>query len=419
MSENVFDDPLFDDESAPAPDAGDGTAAAEPVFEDATSAGPAPPPGPGIGEALGWTVGTLVVHVFGAVLMILAIVVSELSGSGASPEELQAKASDPAFMEEMQQKHLLTLLGGEQAIFLVCVLFFGWLRLRSAGLRALPLARPAWTHLGLVLLWVIPLAVFCGQLGVYISHGWKELLEYAPELKRFDGETTMQVVADLARTANPWLLLLFIAVFPAIAEEIVFRGVVGRGLVARYGLIAGVAITSILFAVVHLHPVHVLALLPLAVAIHVAYLASRSFWVPVLLHFLNNAWAVMYMLVTADAETAKTPMVEPSLPVELFVASGLCSLAIGWVFWKSRLLYRDAEGIRWEAGYATADVPAPGTAYRREKASVPAVQWLVCGLAVLSFWGTFATIVWHEAAAEQARVESSAHATDRAGNGLD
>jgi hypothetical protein len=38
---------------------------------------------------------------------------------------------------------------------------------------------------------------------------------------------------------------------------------------------------------------------------HLAYLATRSLWVPILLHFLNNALAVLVSyLVSMDAQTA-------------------------------------------------------------------------------------------------------------------
>ena len=55
------------------------------------------------------------------------------------------------------------------------------------------------------------------------------------------------------------LALVLFALGPGIAEELMFRGFLGRGLVARHGLGVGVLLTSLLFGLVHLDPPHVVA----------------------------------------------------------------------------------------------------------------------------------------------------------------
>ncbi len=151
-----------------------------------------------------------------------------------------------------------------------------------------------------------------------------------------------------------------IALAPAIGEETVFRGVIGRGLVARYGVLPGVIITSLLFASVHLHPAHVVALLPLAFVIHYVYLVTRSFWAPVLLHFANNALAAILLKVSSQLEG--TPLAEDQgLSIWGFaVACVLVGLAVR-ALWQNRVEYRLPSGDIWSPGYSSVERPPAET----------------------------------------------------------
>lgn len=382
----------------PAPEGGDDARdePAEPIIGDAEfesddvvpeSLGP---PGPGLGEALAWTIGTLVVHVIGGLVFYMHCSAQELERLGVPQDRWMQTRAEREFIEKVQSDHMATLLAGEQLVFLVVVLLFVWLRLSTSRTRALPLRKPAGSHIALIALWVLPLAVFCGQLGVIVTQGWDWLVDQVPSLKSLDNETVMQSISKMKDSVSPAQFILWIAVLPAISEELVFRGVVGRGLVARYGLVAGIGITSVLFAAVHLHPVHAIALLPLAVAIHVSYLATRSFLVPVLLHFLNNSWAVVALLSQDSTEKAKeavNPILEDQLPPDLAAAAGVCSLCIGMAIWQSRIVFRNSAGDDWSPNRTVPDVPSDDSEYRpvklRSSAAVAAACWASC----LLFWG--------------------------------
>jgi hypothetical protein len=120
-----------------------------------------------------------------------------------------------------------------------------------------------------------------------------------------------------------------------------FRILIGRGLVARYGVIAGVSLTTLLFASVHLHPVHMVGLIPISVAIQIGYLSSRSVWIPMLAHFLNNALAVTVLLASigphAEPEPVKALGEDGFLPWWLTLAALLSCISIGAIYWKSRV----------------------------------------------------------------------------------
>src|SRR5262249_41293070 len=94
-------------------------------------------------------------------------------------------------------------------------------------------------------------------------------------------------------------------------EELFFRGFLGRGLIGRYGVLAGVLLTSLLFGTIHVHPILICGAAAFGICVHLIYLATRSLWVPALLHFLNNAFvvAVLSLFGPAFQEVGRTPEV--------------------------------------------------------------------------------------------------------------
>jgi hypothetical protein len=154
---------------------------------------------------------------------------------------------------------------------------------------------------------------------------------------------------DLGRAPLP-LLLLLIAVGPAFAEEFLFRGLIGRGLVARWGLIRGVALTSLLFGIVHVNPSQAIAVIPMGIAMHFVYLTTRSFWAPITLHLLFNAVAAVVLKLGLDGAVA-------AVPTHVLTASVAMVTAIGILLWQTRLEYRLPDGSCWNPGYVTAEAP--------------------------------------------------------------
>src|SRR5205085_9678359 len=115
--------------------------------------------------------------------------------------------------------------------------------------------------------------------------------------------------------------VLVMAVLPALGEELIFRGLIGRGLLARWGVVAGVLWTSVLFGLVHLNPAQAIAVIPIGVILHFVYLTTGSFWAPVLLHFLNNAFAAVMLKYGEQLPLGRVMDSEAPVPLELLVVS--------------------------------------------------------------------------------------------------
>jgi membrane protease YdiL (CAAX protease family) len=114
-----------------------------------------------------------------------------------------------------------------------------------------------------------------------------------------------KVVMDSASSVPWWLLVLVLAVGPALNEELWFRGYLGRGLVGRYGPAVGVVLASLLFGLAHLSLVQGTYAAILGLWLHLAYRATRSLWIPILVHFLNNGISAAFGIVVASG--AVTP----------------------------------------------------------------------------------------------------------------
>jgi hypothetical protein len=92
------------------------------------------------------------------------------------------------------------------------------------------------------------------------------------------------------------IAVLAIVVAPLV-EETLFRGFLFPLLRARLGRAGGIALTSLLFALLH-PPVDWLAILVLGAALALAYEITGSLAAPIAAHALNNAWGIAMLAVT-------------------------------------------------------------------------------------------------------------------------
>lgn len=99
--------------------------------------------------------------------------------------------------------------------------------------------------------------------------------------------------------------IFFIALVPAVLEEIFFRGVLQNLLSKSMGVHVGVIITSIIFAGVHLNPLQIIPMFFLAATLGYVYHYSGSIYSSILIHFLNNSLAVAAYYYSSRSALAK------------------------------------------------------------------------------------------------------------------
>ena len=129
----------------------------------------------------------------------------------------------------------------------------------------------------------------------------------------------LDMIEKLVQSVSAFALWPFVALLPAIGEELMFRGLVQRSF--GFGVRA-ITISAISFSFFHLDPHHVAGVLPLG--FFIAWVAARtdSTLVPMVVHLVNNSVAIF----AAQSDTlavghgTETPMPLWFMPVGWLVA---------------------------------------------------------------------------------------------------
>ncbi len=130
----------------------------------------------------------------------------------------------------------------------------------------------------------------------------------------------------LGALAGLWLVF---ALLPAIAEELMYRGVIQPAIAHRWGAAWGIGVTAALFSFFHMEPA---GLVPrVLMGVWFGYLAwrTRSLWASTWAHALNNTWGVA-LLAGLDAITARPGMVAVASLASLG-AGAWCFRRAGWL----------------------------------------------------------------------------------------
>jgi membrane protease YdiL (CAAX protease family) len=90
---------------------------------------------------------------------------------------------------------------------------------------------------------------------------------------------------------NFFIKLIDSAVIPAVAEELLIKGLVFAILKKYYSTIVAVIIASLMFAVLHLTPIRIIPLFLCSCFTFWIYLRSGSLILPIFQHFINNLFA--------------------------------------------------------------------------------------------------------------------------------
>jgi membrane protease YdiL (CAAX protease family) len=331
---------------------------------------PAPRPGPGLPEACLWTA---LFHLCQLVVLVLLIAGLLWCASERFPPPLQETLRIADLLE--WDSSFLFAGVASLAAMLVIVPAVRWRvgpRLREEfGLRRLSPREGL-----LITAAVAPLGILSDQVyrwGLDLMH---RLVVAIPELAKLPQLDSMEIVQrQMSGTPYP-ILLVAIALAPAVSEEFVFRGLIGRGLIARWGVVGGIGLTSLLFAAAHGAPAHALATLPVAICLHLVYRITGNLWGPVLLHGLLNALSVTLMKLQAESA-------QPTHPALLCAAAGFLLAVMA--------LLRDRT---WSAVAGTGGDPSAAVPHSPPVRRLPPACTLRPALAACSIISYTCVVVW-------------------------
>lgn len=138
----------------------------------------------------------------------------------------------------------------------------------------------------------------------------------------------MKGLEQAAAEPNLIVSLLVVAVLPAIAEELIFRGVIARSL-ARHSQVLAIAASSVLFAGYHVLPIQIVAVFPFGLALGFIAVRADSIVPTMIAHAINNAIAILI----ARNDLGSLPIAidaRPQLSLALSSVVVACGLALAW-----------------------------------------------------------------------------------------
>ncbi len=118
--------------------------------------------------------------------------------------------------------------------------------------------------------------------------------------------------------------LLEIAIFPAIAEEMLFRGIIMRGL-EQFGSLFAVVCSSVMFSLMHGNFSQIILQFIGGVAIGGVVMITKNYLLGCVMHFTNNLFSVFYTLMV-------TELVDNPIYRKVIGVTGAFSILLGVVF---------------------------------------------------------------------------------------
>ncbi len=323
------------------------------------------PPGPGFLAAVGWVVVLMAVQLaLGIALAIAALI------AGA----------------DMSLPIIAVAVTGNLVVAALIVGFaYG-----PSGREKLAVRSPGAARLLCVFALAPPLLLVVGEASEWLADALRALGVPNGLIEIWGHNDAIDAIARMDPVAGTISVILFGALFPALGEELLFRGYLGRGLVARYGVWKGVLLTSLLFGAVHIHPFHAVLAAVLGVILHALYLWTRSLLAPMLLHGLNNYAAIQ---IPVSAQHGQLPLSdEAQLPPLLALTALLAVFAIGFLLYRSRVRWARTDGTAWSPGFATAETPRPSVGARPDARPIG----ILMGAVVIWVYLLFASALWWE-----------------------
>jgi len=203
------------------------------------------------------------------------------------------------------------------------------------GLGVLPLViarlhRVPFAQLGLVA--PRPLAV----VGAVIAGAGLWLIALAAATPIVQATHRHEAVHELTTTLfggqpNLALLVLTLVVVPAVCEELTHRGLLLGGLAPGLGRALAIAISTGLFAILHVEPARMVSTAILGVAAGLCALWSGSLWPAIALHATNN---LVVMVVGVGLAPRLSALIDREATWSLPLAGALAVLGLMWV-WRS------------------------------------------------------------------------------------
>ncbi len=139
------------------------------------------------------------------------------------------------------------------------------------------------------------------------------------------------------------------------------------------------------FGAIHVDPQQGTYAMLMGIPLHLVYLATRSLWLPILIHILNNSAAVVH---------DKIPGLDQVLPAldilspPMVASASLLFLAVGWTLYvsRARLVHSEDAGVYpWRPSFPGVEHPPDEANAILHRPNPSLLCWAIVFLALLGF----------------------------------
>jgi membrane protease YdiL (CAAX protease family) len=187
------------------------------------------------------------------------------------------------------------------------------------------------------------LLIFCtGFIAGPLDELTRNLVARFPDLHAFaqrledSYSEQVEVLSNLKSWGEFAMALLVMAFFPAMFEEIFFRGAI-QNILERWwkAPLIAIIVTSLLFSFIHMSVYLFVSRTILGFALGLMYQRSKNIWVNIVAHFLNNAIALTQLfLVTRHGEKIEADKLSPAVTGWIGLAGVVITVSLFFLFEK-------------------------------------------------------------------------------------
>lgn len=156
-----------------------------------------------------------------------------------------------------------------------------------------------------------------GSLGainemIPIPESWASYFNQLEE----DYSKQVLIITSMKNVKDYISALFILALLPAIAEEMIFRACIQKVFISiSKNVWTGIVITAILFSMMHLSFYGFLPRLFLGIVLGYVFYKGDNIWLTIIIHFLNNAFALTQMYALSLHGEAPSAALEEDLPL--------------------------------------------------------------------------------------------------------
>jgi membrane protease YdiL (CAAX protease family) len=186
----------------------------------------------------------------------------------------------------------------------------------------------------------ISVSIVLAIIAIFLFTPLMDLVEYGFMNLGYNPDNSIPMQDKMSASFSSFMLgLLVYALIPAIAEEIVFRGVIQKSMLSKYNGFTAIFVSTLLFVLMHGALQQTVYQLIMGIMLGYVACVGGSILYSIILHFLNNAFVLLFgcfnLVGYLSEETYYYNIYSMIFPICLFM---LGAILVGILFWVLKYL---------------------------------------------------------------------------------